>query len=334
MKIAFLSGGTFGHIGVALTLAKNFPKNNVFFIIDKRSIKYFKNNSFKKYIIECYGLNKQFFLKPFRFASNIIAIKKIKKIYKENQIDTIFGVGGYISYLGVLAASRSMKVYIHEQNSVLGLANKLSMKKANKIFLSFPITKYLSAKKIITTGNPRFDECKSLCKHNLILITSGSQGSKVINEKSTELLNNHKLDYRIIFVTGQKYYNDVRSKLNNLNQVYVYPYIDNLVDLVSLSKIIICRAGSGTLFEVLGCKCVPIIIPSPNVTNNHQLLNALYFLKQYTGIIIEEKNLTGNKLYSSIEEIDNEYYKYMKIIDKSNNHVSPTQIILKEIANG
>lgn len=334
MKIAFIAGGTFGHIGVALTLAKRLLKDDVIFIIDERSIKYISNSGYKNYVIKCYGLNKELFLYPGRLISNVSAIRKIKKIYQENKIDTIFGVGGYISYLGVLAASKSMKVYIHEQNSVLGLANKLSIHKSTKVFLSFPIIKFNDNKKVIISGNPRFDECKSLVKHNLILITSGSQGSKVINEKCIELLNNYKINYEIIFVTGQKYYDDIKDRLNKLNRVYIYPYLDNLVDIASLSKIIICRAGSGTLFEVLGCKCVPIIIPSPNVTNNHQFSNANYFLKQYAGIIIEEKDLTKNMLYNSIKEIDNEYYKYMKIINKSSSCVSPTQIILKEIANG
>ena len=134
----------------------------------------------------------------------------------------------------------------------------------------------------ILVGNPVYITAKTIKKDiykikDKILFTSGTLGAKVINNLAINLINQGYLkDYDIYIVTGRKYYENVKEKVKDKN-VHILPFTNNLIRDIASSDIVISRAGSSTLFEIIGTSTLSIIIPSINVTSNHQYYNALYF---------------------------------------------------------
>lgn len=327
MNIAFCAGGTLGHINPALTFIdriKDTYKNTKIILIttekDKKySIISSNKNIDKIYYIKSLGLPRNIFKIPKSVYINIKALEIIKRIYKEEKIDVVIGMGGYISGLGIYIANKlHLKTVVHEQNSVLGFANKINIKKTNLILTSFKNTKGLvNDEKVRWIGNPQYSIAKrkdksAFANRKSILVTSGTLGSKCINDVVCELINSRALkNYTITFVTGKKYYDEIINKVITSKRVQVIPFTSNMLDEMSRAGIIISRAGSSTLFEILAIKNPAIIIPSPNVTNNHQYYNALEFKDQGLIKLIEEQDLNFNTLLNALITIDKEYDVYV-----------------------
>lgn len=321
MNILFSAGGTLGHINPALSFIKalkNYYKDiNITFIATtkEKDLEILKTNLIDNiYYIESYGISKRLLKAIYK---DLRAIKDIKKILVDKKIDLAIGMGGYISGLTIYVANNlNIKTMIHEQNSIMGLANKLNLKKTNKLLLSYEdntLKKYQN--KITIIPNPRYTDASNMNKLNNkkhILITSGTNGSKFINTIMCDLLNIYDFPkYTITFITGKKYYDDVVKNIIKKPNIQILPFTNNLLNEMNLSSLVISRAGSSTLYEILGLKKLSIIIPSPNVTNNHQYYNALYFYKKDLINMIEEKDLTIEKLYNLIiETIDSKKHIY------------------------
>ena len=326
MNILFSAGGTLGHINPALSFIKalkNYYNDvKITFIATHKEInlEILKTNLIDDiYYIESYGMSKRILKVLYK---DYIATKKIKKILIEKKIDLAIGMGGYISGLTIhIANNLNIKTMIHEQNSVMGLANKLNLKKTDKILLSYEdksLEKYKN--KITIISNPRYTDATLIKKANNkkhILITSGTNGSKFINDIVCDLLNIYDFSkYTITFITGKKYYEEVLNNIIKKPNILILPFTNDLLKEINLSSLVISRAGSSTLYEILGLKKPSIIIPSPNVTNNHQYYNALYFYKQDLINMIEEKNLTIELLYNTIKETLDKEKKYISNLDK------------------
>lgn len=299
MRIVCFTGGTLGHIMPCVVLIreikKRYPTSYIIVVATSKDSSYevLKDNCIDKvYYIDCskasLNIKEQF--------NNLKAYKKIKEILKEEQIRIAYGFGGYISGIGVLAAkSIKLKTYLHEQNSVMGKANKLLSKVVDKVFLSYPVKDM--KKNFCLVGNPVYLNALEIKKDiykikNKILFTSGTLGARTINMLAVNLINNGYLkDYDIYIVTGKKYYDEVRKLINNKN-IKILPFSNTLLNDIASSDIVVSRAGSSTLFEILGTKTLSIVIPSTNVTANHQYHNASYFKKLGLIEMIEEENLS------------------------------------------
>lgn len=312
--ILFSAGGTLGHINPALTMISYIKKKAphikiVFFatLKDKRfsilanhpdidQIYYFDVMGFSKNIIK---LSKAFF-------KNMKNIKEIANTIVKEKIILGVGMGGYISGIALNECAKlRIPIVLHEQNSVVGLANKLILQKADLIFTSFANTnipkKYQNKVKWI--GNPRYDIVKNMEINpfqvpNHILITSGSLGSKRINELAVAFLNSDdSKKYTTTLITGQRYYDDVIQKVQKGYHYQIKAFSPNLIEELNLASIVISRAGSSTLFEILALKKVAMIIPSPNVTKNHQYFNALDLANKGLVYLIQEQDLTEPLVY-------------------------------------
>ena len=303
----FFTGGTLGHIMPCVTLIKEIKKRYkdiyIMVVATTKDTNYeiLKSKEIDKIIyLECYKLSynikKQFI--------NYKTYNEISKIIIENNFDVAYGFGGYISGIGIVAAKKqNLKTYIHEQNSVMGIANKLVARFVNDVFLSYPINN--KRKNYHLVGSPVYMNALNIKKNiyklkNKILFTSGTLGSKVINDFAVNLINNGYLDdFDIYLVTGKKYYEDVRKRLNKKN-VKILPFNNDLIKDIASSEIVISRGGSSTLFEIIGTSTLSIIIPSPIVTNNHQYYNALYFYEKKFIEMIEEKDLSINNFMNKL----------------------------------
>ena len=279
-----------------------------------------------------YKLTKSFF-------KNVKAYKKIKQMLKNEKIDLIVGMGGYISGISIYAGiNLKIKTIIHEQNSVIGTANKLVAKKVNMFLTTFDMRKYNNNQYVV--GNPRYTIALKSYNPKLknkkhILITSGTLGSKIVNEIGIKFLNSSEsLNYFTTLITGKRYYDEVISKINKGNHYEVLSFTNDMINYMNKAGIIISRSGSTTIFELLALRCVPIFIPSPNVTKNHQYYNALDIVEKGIGKLIEESSLTLELIMNNLNNIINNYDEYIYNIDVFSQYHSSNKTVEYILSTG
>ncbi len=345
MKIVIASGGTLGHLTPILPIIEKLKYQNeiILYTSKKQAISSFyeKQNYFDKInYYETKGINK---LIINAIKTNLKAYKLIKNDLKKDTPDLIIGMGGYVSGIVTKAASSlKIKILIYEQNSILGLANILSLKYADKFIYSYQNLKikrkYQNIKEYLI--NPRSEYAKLQIpfykkKEKQILITSGSLGSEKINQIMLDVINEFK-DYNFIMVTGTKYFLKYQEMAKNINNLTIIPSTTNLIKYIIESKLVISRAGATTISEIIGSNTLGIFIPSPNVTANHQLKNTNYIKKYNLGIVIEEKNLNKESLIRLINLILEKEISYQRRLEQYNNETSITKFtnIIKEMVEG
>ena len=243
------------------------------------------------------------------------AIKAAKDKIKKFDPDVVIGVGGYIT-LPVLTAAQQLgyKTIIHEQNSIPGLSNKMLAKKADCVCVSLPNSvKLFKNKNVVYTGNPRSEEINDVRKiskkslgfeadKKLVVIVMGSLGSLTMTKKIRELIPAFKnKKYQVVIVTGKSYiddYKDVKTPEN----VKLVPFLDNLINLMKDTDLIVSRAGASTIAEITAIGLPAILVPSPYVTHNHQYMNAKELEDLGACTIVCEEEFSKDSL---IKEIDN-----------------------------
>ena len=334
MRVIVSAGGTGGHIYPALAIINKIKKEEP----DSEFLYIGTHNRMEKDVVPKYGIKyepltiigvdrKNIFNNIKTIRCFFKAIKEAKKLIKKFKPDVVIGVGGYVTAPVIYAAKKlGYKTIIHEQNSVLGLTNRFLIKYADVIATSFESTiNYISdKKKVVFTGNPCSEEALKKTKMNktelglsknkkLILIVMGSLGSTVINDKMKMMLQlfNNK-DYEVVFVTGKNYY-DQFKKLKLSPNIKVVPYIDDMPRLMKVTDVMVSRAGATTMSEIIALNVPTILIPSPYVTNNHQFKNAMDLQDKEATLVIEEKDLNGDILVRTIEELLKNTEKYNKI---------------------
>jgi len=302
MKVIVSAGGTGGHIYPALSIISSMnEKDEILYIgTSNRMEKDIVPSKNIKFIgIDIEGLNrKNIFKNIIVLYKYIKAYFKIKKIIKDFKADKVIGCGGYIT-LPVLKAAQSLKIdtYIHEQNSIVGLSNRLVEKKCKKIFISFEDSrKYFKNKNVFLTGNPCSENARNIKaiskkelgfdEKELILIVMGSLGSDTISDKLVQLTEKFKnMPYNFLIISGKNYINKFQ---NNYKNIKVLEYIDNLAGVMKSVDLMITRSGATTLSEISSLDVLSILVPSPYVTNNHQEKNALTFANSDAAILLKE----------------------------------------------
>ncbi len=333
------AGGTGGHIYPALAIIKEFEKKDKNFEVlyigthnrMENKIVPERNIPFKS--IEIYGLSKNLFKNIKTVRCLIKAYHKCIDIMKEFKPDIVVGVGGYVT-MPVLMAAKKLKIksVIHEQNSIPGKTNKFLSRGVNKVFTSFEKSNkfFKDDSNVVYTGNPCGDNVKTLKpikkeslgldkNKKLVLVTSGSLGSSGLNSKLIDFLKlSSKEDYEVLFITGNSNYETFNKNKFSKN-IKILPYLDNLAALFSSCDLVIGRAGAGTTSELVVSKTPSILIPSPNVANNHQYYNALDLSSLNLALMIEEKDLNGELLYNKVKELLNGSLEYTTMKKSLNN---------------
>jgi len=320
MRVIITAGGTGGHIYPALAIIKKIKEmepNSEFLYIGTHNR--MEKDIIPKYgipfkSIRIYGINKKNIFKMIRsLYCFITSIIKCRKIIKNFNPDVVIGVGGYVTGPVIYSASKlGYKTFIHEQNSVVGKANRFLSKYTTKIGVSFEST-LKEFNNAIYTGNPCSEEAlyaKEITKEELgldkdkklVIIVMGSLGSNIITDILVNMIDSFKnKDYQVLIVTGNnsyKEYNNIEIPSN----VLVLPYIDNMVGIMKNADLMVSRAGASTMSEIISLNIPSILIPSPYVANNHQYMNACSLVEKNAAVLLEEKNLNKETL---IKEIDN-----------------------------
>ena len=324
MRVLFCGGGTAGHvnpaIAVAQTVMRNSRDNKVAYVVTENGI---ENNlvDFKKFTIDVMGLKRGLSLKNFLFIyKQIKAIEKCKSFIREFRPDIIFGTGGYATYPVMVAGKKlGIKTVLHESNVVPGKAILSLEKKVDKIFVNFEESKkyFKCQDKIIRSGNPlrsgfeifEKDEAKRQLKIEekyVILCVGGSLGAERINNSAMDILENfvgNRKDVFLIWSSGKKDIDRVKSELkkrglSKYKNYILTDYFDNMPLLMAASDIVVSRAGAMTISELSYMKKASILVPSPNVTNNHQYKNAKALEESMATVMITE-----DRLYTTVDTI-------------------------------
>ena len=326
MHILFAGGGTAGHINPALAIAgyirEKHPDAHISYIgtPDKLEAKLVPEKGYNFRTIVVAGFQRKISLK--NIARNASAVRKMftssieaKKILKELQPDVVIGTGGYVSGPVLREASRmGLKTAIHEQNAFPGVTTKMLASHVDEVMFAMPeAQKYIKLnKKPTITGNPIRQELLKITREEarkrlgiddspLILSFGGSLGARRINEAVTGLIKWHNGTNKFYHIhgTGKVGYQTMMDNLSDISlssKVDVREYIDDMDVCMAAADLIICRAGAITLSELQACGKPAILIPSPYVAENHQYHNAKTLENIGAAKIIEEKDLTAEKL--------------------------------------
>ncbi|HLQ75327.1 MAG TPA: undecaprenyldiphospho-muramoylpentapeptide beta-N-acetylglucosaminyltransferase [Alloiococcus sp.] len=337
LKIILSGGGTGGHIYPALALADRLKEINAnvefLYIGTERGLesKVVRDTEipFKSIKVEGFvrKLNKDGFLYNMKSVYYFInSLRKARKIIKEFQPDIVIGTGGYVcAPVLYQAAKLQIPTIIHEQNSVAGITNKFLARYVDKIAICFEeaadeFKKYIS--KVVYTGNPRAQEVANVKADNAlsdlgldpnktsVIIFGGSRGAYEINQafiKSYEILA--KKPYQILFVPGSANYSSIINQLADLygdyekDNIFIEAYIDRMPQVFKEIDLVVSRSGATTLAELTALGLPSILIPSPNVTEDHQTKNARSLVNHNAAVMIQESDLTVDLFVEQIDSL-------------------------------
>lgn len=269
------------------------------------------------------------------FKNFIFGIFDSLKILKEEDPDILFLKGGYVSLpLGIACRLKGYPYFIHESDVIPGLANRILLKKAQKIFVSYPKENFpeIDEEKLVYSGNPVrkdllegdrkkayeiFDMSKGL---KTILVMGGSQGAHVINELISEKLNSYLEKYQLIHISGDYDYDwlDFKSKKSpNKNRYKLTSFLTSeLKEAYALADLVISRAGNNVLVEIAAMSKPAIIIPLESSANDHQLANAKAFSREGAAYVMLQSHLEGSKLFKQVDRLLNDKEEMLYLSEK------------------
>lgn len=327
MKIIISGGGSGGHLYPALAIANALKEKgikDILFVGAKGKIE-MEKVPLSGYPIEglwISGIHRKKILRnilfPFKLISSLLKAKSIIEKFKP---DVVVGVGGFASGPVLkIAQMKSIPTLIQEQNSYPGITNKLLANKADKICVAYSkMDKYFQEAKIEFTGNPVRKDLKELdhlkseaysyfdLDHNkkTLLICGGSLGAQSINEaiKSSISYFQKLENIQVIWQVGKLYYDSIKDlPIAQLKHVVVLPFIDRMDLAYSCADVILCRAGALTISEICIIEKPAILVPSPNVAEDHQTKNAMALVNEEAAWMIPDNEL-DELLTSKVTEL-------------------------------
>ena len=325
-RIIISGGGTGGHIfpaiSIAETIIKRFPDSEILFVgADNRmEMERVPAAGYNIIGLPVIGFNRNKMLHNIRVISRLFkSIRMAKKILRDFKPDAVIGVGGYASGPTLWAAT-SLKIpsLIQEQNSYAGITNKLLGKRVVKICVAYEgMERFFPADKIILTGNPVRKELeeglpkknKALAWFSLstvrktVLIVGGSLGARTINNGIFDGLDQLlEAGIQIIWQTGRSYYVYIRQLLDGKatkKLLWISDFISQMDYAYAAADLVVSRAGAGSISELCILGKPAILIPSPNVAEDHQTKNALAIVNEKAAVMIVDKD-AENQLADTI----------------------------------
>jgi len=337
MKLLIAGGGTGGHLFPGMAVAEEFlaraPSNEVLFVGTERGIeaRAVPAAGYRIELITAAGIRGKGLFSQIKGAAMMLyGYALSRKILKSFQPDMVLGVGGYASLPMVLAA-KGMQTprYIHEQNAIPGMTNKLLARFADRVFITLEESaRFFPKEKTLLTGNPLRRQILNLvAKQNppslppatkgvggqggrgafRLFVFGGSQGAHAINTAMMAALP-HLADLsgrlEICHQTGEKDCADVRAAYGeSAIPSTVQPFINDMATEYRKADLIICRAGATTIAEVTACGKACLFIPFPHAVDDHQRRNAEALLKKQACFMLLERELSHERLAALIREL-------------------------------
>ena len=332
LKVILSGGGTGGHIFPAVAIAneikKLVPHAEILFVgaLGKMEMEKVPAAGYKIIGVPIAGLQRKLFtlanLKlPFLIIQSLL---KTRKIINEFQPDVVVGTGGYASGpLLKAATNKGIPALLQEQNSYAGITNKILSKKASKICVAYEgMEQFFPKEKILLTGNPVRQDLKDVKQHReealnffklspnkkIILVIGGSLGAKTINESMGAGLQ--KLvdsNIQLIWQTGKTYYTNAQEQVQPFsnNNIYALEFISRMDLAYAAADIVISRAGASSVSELCNIGMPCILVPSPNVAEDHQTKNAMALVNKQAALLVKDNQSLNTLIDTAIALINN-----------------------------
>ena len=337
MNLIFTCGGTAGHINPAIAIAKmmqeRYPDAKILFIgaTGHMEEKLVPQAEFEVKCLPGSGLSRK--LNPAGIKKNLYAVKCVldavkecKRTFREFKPDAVIGTGGYASFPALYAAqAMGIPTCVHEANAVPGVTTKMAASKASQVLVAFEesVQHYKHPEKVEVVGMPVRQEFLYTTKEqarvelgltgHVVVSAFGSQGAKVMNETMADMMALEQKDsflFHHIHATGSfgKEWMPKRVKDNGvdyekISALDIREYIYNMPTVLAAADVVIGRAGSATCNEIAAAGTPCILIPSPNVTNNHQEKNARVLEEGGGAVVVLEKDCSPEKMYELINSL-------------------------------
>jgi len=333
MKVLLTGGGTSGHVTPALAIAdiiKEREPSSVFAYVGTENgieKKLVEKEFYEFHPIEIQGIRRSLSLSNVKTAYLVLTSpSKAKKIIKEYKPDIVIGTGGYVCWpLLKAASSMGVPTMVHESNALPGVAVRQLQNKVDVILTNFKATEELldTDKRIVNVGNPLRKSYSTVDREEarkklgidsskfVILSFGGSLGAPRINEAAVDVMRNFsaKNEDVIHYHSGgsRGYENAMRLfvgyGLEKEPSLVLKDYIYDMPLYMAAADLVICRAGAMTLTEIAMMKKAAILIPSPNVADNHQYKNAKVLADAGAAMLIEENDLTEDSITAAVEQL-------------------------------
>lgn len=335
--LVFTGGGSGGHVMPALTILKQVNQNNEYDVHYVGGIASIERELVKDYKLTYHPIHTGK-LRRYISAENLKDVARIfvglidafKVLSSFDRKETlVFSTGGFVCVPVVIAAKiQRKKVFIHEQTSRVGLANKICSFFADRVFISFEDSfKYFDESKTYFSGYPLRQECYSDdtkivtiagrvlndSKKPILFVTGGGNGAQLINKLIEKNFGRLVNTYLIVHQTGKSFFDEYK-KLQHPDYIPI-PFVGpEMIDLFKLATVTISRSGAGTVCELIAVGKKSIYVPLRIAQKNEQFFNALEAHKKLGSIIIEEKELTDESFMAALAEIglDNPMTKVQK----------------------
>ena len=332
VRLMITGGGTSGHINPALAIAgavrERLPDAEILFVGTRRGlesalvpgagypIEYIDVTGFER------SLSPKNIVTAFKAAGSVL---KARGIIKRFSPDVVVGTGGYVSGpVLYAAASLGVPTAIHEQNAYPGVTTRILSRFVDRVMCSMPPARPLKRQdNVVMTGNPvrrellAADRLAARARYSpagkpMVLSYGGSGGALTINNAVADMLALSVREGRLAHLhgAGKRDYPDLRRTLlergvptDGTAGITVTEYIYDMAGAYAAADLVVCRAGAVTLAELALLGKPAILVPSPNVTENHQYHNAMAFAKGGAAVVIEDDKLTGALLYRRIKEL-------------------------------
>jgi UDP-N-acetylglucosamine--N-acetylmuramyl-(pentapeptide) pyrophosphoryl-undecaprenol N-acetylglucosamine transferase len=330
-KYIISGGGTGGHIFPALSIAgeikKRDPEASILFVgaLKRMEMEKVPAAGYPIIGLPVEGLQRKIGFKNFIVVYKLlISLFKARKIITSFKPDVVIGVGGYASGpLLRMAGFSGIPTLIQEQNSYAGVTNRLLAKKAARICVAYQgMEKYFPADKIVLTGNPvreelfahpvsKADACRFFnipADKAVIVVLGGSLGARTINESllgQIDQLENENI--QVIWQTGRLYFNNINEQLKNrgLKNILYFDFINRMDMAYAVADVIISRAGAATISEICLLGKPAILVPSPNVAEDHQTKNALALVKNTAAVMVSDSDAREKLVTEALTLIHN-----------------------------
>ena len=334
-KIIISGGGTGGHIYPAIAIAKKILEiskdSEILFVGAKGRMEMEKvpEEGFEIVGLNVVGIQRSMsinaILKNLKFPFLLLkSFNHARKIIKDFQPNIVVGVGGYASG-PTLRMAHSLKIptLIQEQNSYAGLTNKWLSKKTKKICVAYEnMNQFFETNKLVLTGNPvrkdienldaKLLDAKTYFKvsknEKVILVLGGSLGAKSINEGILNSIDSIKdQPIKLLWQVGKRYFDSIENQLNQINipNVKALAFIKRMDLAYSLADLVISRAGALSISELTLAGKPSILVPSPNVSEDHQTKNAMSLVNKSAAILVEDKD-TDSLLRTALDLLKQE----------------------------
>ena len=332
MKVVMTGGGTGGHIYPAIAIADRIreerPDCGVVFVGTEKGLEktLVPQWGYPIRFITATGLDRRRLHRNVKALADFAAgLREAKALMKELRPDMVIGTGGYVTGPVIKAAADlGIRVFIHEQNVSPGLTNRLLERYAEKVFVGFAEAEkgFRNKGKITVSGNPvrkvfygldrkAAREGLGISQGSFVVLSfGGSRGAVRINEVMAEaaaaLSGVHGME--LFFVTGRGHFDRIAAGFAEKGialdgNVRVLPYADEMHRYLAACDLVVSRAGALTVSEIMVCGKPSILIPSPNVTGNHQHFNAKALADRGLATLIEERDLSLDSLMSAVHRM-------------------------------